>query len=237
MGEVQTKRDERSSGPRGDERDEAFISRLSECISIVGGQTAMARKADLSLSGLQKYLHGGEPTRRKLLAIAEAAGVSFAWLATGQNLENYDSDKKRKYFFDEEHLPRVNVSLSGGDGAIINNQNIIDHVLFSQKWLRDKIGKASSDRLAIVGVVGDSMEPTVHEGDDVMVDLSVTELIDNAIYAMRWGDNLVIKRLQRLMKGAVIISDNPSYRDQEIQETELSDLHIIGRVRWIGHIV
>ncbi len=38
----------------------------------------------MSLSGLRRYLAGGEPTLSKLLELAHAANVSLDWLATGQ---------------------------------------------------------------------------------------------------------------------------------------------------------
>ncbi len=54
------------------------------CARRVGSVSALARKAGISQGGIRRYGSGGEPTRPHLLALADAAGVSLSWLATGQ---------------------------------------------------------------------------------------------------------------------------------------------------------
>ena len=63
--------------------DQQFISRLEFCASTVGSVAALARKADISQSGIRKYYQGAEPTRPVLLALCKAAGVRLVWLAEG----------------------------------------------------------------------------------------------------------------------------------------------------------
>lgn len=63
--------------------DPDFIDRMQKCADLAGSVNALARKAELSQSGIRRYFTGGDPTRRVLIAIANAAGVDFAWLATG----------------------------------------------------------------------------------------------------------------------------------------------------------
>ncbi len=64
--------------------DPAFIGRMRICADLVGSVNALARKAELSQSGIRRYFTGGDPTRRVLISIADAAGVNFLWLATGE---------------------------------------------------------------------------------------------------------------------------------------------------------
>ncbi len=49
-----------------------------------GGQNALARKLDMSLGAVQRYLHGGEPTRQVLMKMSETCGVSLDWLVYGR---------------------------------------------------------------------------------------------------------------------------------------------------------
>lgn len=63
--------------------DPDFIDRMQKCADLAGSVNALARKADLSQSGIRRYFTGGDPTRRVLIAIANAVGVDCAWLATG----------------------------------------------------------------------------------------------------------------------------------------------------------
>jgi DNA-binding phage protein len=70
--------------------DGGFIERMQACATRAGSVNALARKADLSQSGIRRYFAGGEPTRKVLIAIAHAAGVDFRWLATGEGRMNRD---------------------------------------------------------------------------------------------------------------------------------------------------
>ena len=79
------------------------------------------------------------------------------------------------------------------------------------------------------------MEPTIHSGNTLLVDLSDKLLSDGSIYVLRVGDNLFAKRLQQRFDGTVeLISDNKEYKDQVVKPDELDQLQIIGKVVWIG---
>jgi len=65
---------------------EVFVERLKLLINKVAknNESQFARKAGLSNSGLKRYLAGGDPSRRKLIAIAKSNKVNLLWLATGE---------------------------------------------------------------------------------------------------------------------------------------------------------
>ena len=80
---------------------------------------------------------------------------------------------------------------------------------------------------------GDSMQPTLYDGDCVLIDTSDKYRIDNGhVYAFYIGDEIKIKRLYRNMRGDITIaSDNPVY-DKEIlrHDDESIVMNLIGRV-------
>lgn len=58
--------------------------RLRECVAKAGSGVALAEAAGIPRRSLENYLNGtSEPKLSVLAAIARAAGVSLAWLATG----------------------------------------------------------------------------------------------------------------------------------------------------------
>lgn len=62
----------------------AFSERLKDCETRAGGQSALARLAGITQSTIRGYMkRQTEPPRDILIQIAEAAGVSLLWLATG----------------------------------------------------------------------------------------------------------------------------------------------------------
>lgn len=59
--------------------------RLNALMLRAGNPNAFAKQTGLSVSGLKRYLNGGEPTASKIIQIAEATGVSPGWLLTGHH--------------------------------------------------------------------------------------------------------------------------------------------------------
>lgn len=79
------------------------------------------------------------------------------------------------------------------------------------------------------------MEPTLKEGDVLLINTAVTRVIDDAIYAIRINDTLMVKRIQKMADGSLIIkSDNPAYKEQIIPKYQVESLKIIGRSVWFG---
>lgn len=64
---------------------DGFPDRLKSAMRVAPSLRAFARDVGISDSVLRQYLSGkSEPTRPVLIALASAAGVDLAWLATGE---------------------------------------------------------------------------------------------------------------------------------------------------------
>jgi phage repressor protein C with HTH and peptisase S24 domain len=82
------------------------------------------------------------------------------------------------------------------------------------------------------------MEPTLREGDLLLIDLRQTKVTDDAIYVLSLDGRLLAKRLQLAVGGTIYIrSDNPVYKELTVSKDNTEDLHVIGRVIWIGRRV
>lgn len=131
-------------------------------------------------------------------------------------------------------LPRHDVRASAGHGAVVHSEQIVDHMTFRTDWLRSKFGLRPQD-VALIEVWGDSMEPTLSNGDLILVDISHPELRDNAVYVFQYNGTLLVKRIQRRMDGSVVIkSDNPRYEPDILPAGIAESLRIIGRMVWSG---
>ena len=82
----------------------------------------------------------------------------------------------------------------------------------------------------IISVRGDSMEPTLPDGCQVIVDRNRKELRNGRIYVMRTEEGLVVKRVKQNAQGWWLMSDNPTWAPLFLSE----DTDIIGEVRWLG---
>lgn len=84
-------------------------------------------------------------------------------------------------------------------------------------------------------VHGGSMEPFLFDSDTVLVNLAETHITNGKVYALRYGDELRIKRVYKKLDGGLILhSDNPDFlpRDEEVPPAVVDEhIAIIGRVR------
>lgn len=218
--------------------DEGFVERLKGLIksNFHNKETLFARAADLSPSGLKRYLSGGEPSRPKLIAMAKAANVNLLWLATGEGPKQARLERGADHHVANDEyalIPLYDVTVSAGGGAFNDQENILMRVPFLRKWLRAK-GLHEKD-LGLVRVHGDSMEHTLNEDDLLLIDKSQRRPSNGHIYIVYVQGALIVKRLQMLPSGDVLVlSDNKLYPEERVS---LEQLDIVGRAVWKGGIL
>lgn len=78
---------------------------------------------------------------------------------------------------------------------------------------------------SIVTARGESMVPTIADGDELLVNQADRAIGAGGIFVARLDGALVVKRLSRSDAGVRIISDNPAY-----PPLERADIDVIGRV-------
>ncbi|HVL30055.1 MAG TPA: S24 family peptidase [Sphingomicrobium sp.] len=131
-------------------------------------------------------------------------------------------------------LMRVPVRASAGPGALPGAELGQPYFAFDERWLKLLTG-SRPDELSIIRVEGDSMAPTLNDGDDILVDRAgCTEALRDGIYVLRVDDSLLVKRLaiHPMGKRVTVQSDNPAYPDWP--DCSLDEVHCIGRVIWAG---
>lgn len=121
-------------------------------------------------------------------------------------------------------VPRMAVSASAGPGTLVED----DHALRGE-WLDPavlrRLGVRAAD-LSIIAARGDSMEPTIADGDELLINhASIKLTARGGIFALRRDGVVMVKRLA-LGKGFVqIISDNPAY-----PMVEAGGVDVVGQV-------
>ena len=131
-------------------------------------------------------------------------------------------------------VKRVLVRASAGPGALPAAEQAEPYFAFDERWLR-ALTASKATELSIIRVEGDSMAPTLNDGDDILVDRAGCDgALRDGIYVLRVDDSLLVKRLaiHPLGKSVTVQSDNPAYPDWP--DCGLDDVHCIGRVIWAG---
>lgn len=129
-------------------------------------------------------------------------------------------------------LRHVDLSYSMGPGA--NIDDYVEEGSFEfDATLLSRITRSPSDRLFVASGAGDSMFPTLLDSDLVVIDTGQRIMnMQDRIWALSLFGAGAIKRLRTVGSDRIlVISDN---KDVENQEVSADDIHLLGRVVWLG---
>ncbi|MEQ1551630.1 S24 family peptidase [Sphingorhabdus sp.] len=129
-------------------------------------------------------------------------------------------------------VPKLAVGASAGAGALAEGEALAGKVCFDEAWLR-KLG-VEPRNVSLIRVEGDSMQPVLNDGDDIMVDKGAAlKPLRDGIHVIRIDGVLMVKRLARAPGGRLsVLSDNPAYPSWP--ERDPAEVQVVGRVVWVG---
>ena len=167
---------------------------------------------------------------------AKAYGVSVEWLMTGKSpVAKVMKAGPALELAGEAYtpIPVYDIRAAAGAGALVEDGDPSSHQIFRENFLM-RITRAPVEQLAVIQVSGDSMWTTLHDGDAVLIDRTITRVVKDGIYVLSLEGELLVKRCQRdLETGEVIVaSDNPAYQSFKVSSADRLD--VVGRVIWIG---
>lgn len=126
------------------------------------------------------------------------------------------------------------VRASAGGGSLIEQETERAQWPLPRDYVRHTLS-LSTNELSIVEVIGDSMTPTLHSGDKILIDRSDKSIAMPGIFALHDGDGTVVKRVEKIPASepprVALISDNPHHGRYEVPAEMVS---VIGRVVWFG---
>lgn len=192
--------------------------------------SSLSRMLGKNPAYIQQYIRRGTPKkldeedRRRL---AEFYGVSEQLLGASTRHGGQAQPKSHGLV----QIRQLQVGASAGAGSLADDE-YAESMGFGPKWLK-QLG-ADPAKLSLICVDGDSMDPTLCDGDDIMVDHGAAERqLRDGIYVLRMDDVLLVKRVALGPSGKLSIrSDNPQYPDWD--DVRAQDVNIIGRVVWTG---
>ncbi len=134
-------------------------------------------------------------------------------------------------------IPRLDVQPSSGYGALAADEDPTEMLAFRADWLR-RVG-INPEHARVLTNRGDSNEPTIRDGDVLLVDTSINNIVDNAFYIVVFNGLALLKRVQLRRDGSVVLSsDNKlAYQDEIVPVAEVPDLRIAARLMWFGRSI
>ncbi len=199
-----------------DARENLLMLANERRASLAGLSALIGRNA----SYLQQYIRKGSPRKleeRDRRTLARFFGVDESQLGAPEEIS---------VAIDSAYLeiPRLDAQASAGSGAE-GDDNAIGHLGFAPGWLRAQ--GLDPAHLSAIAVRGDSMEKTLADGDEILVDTRPAAL-RSGVHVVRVDGQLLVKRLQAESPGT-LISDNTMYPPVERAPDEIA---VVGRVVW-----
>ncbi|MEO0590146.1 MAG: LexA family transcriptional regulator [Pseudomonadota bacterium] len=185
-------------------------------------------------SYLQQFIRKGSP--RKLEESDRRALAQFFGVDENDLREEEEGVRENSYtapvvkpVSDYVEVPRLAIGASAGPGALPGAEAAFDAFKFSRRWLLEQGFEGA--QLSAITVEGDSMEPLLNNGDEILIDRSARAFRDG-VHVVRLGDTLMVKRVASAGAGRFsLLSQNLAYPPVSV---EAEELEIIGRVVWKG---
>ncbi|KAF0674400.1 S24 family peptidase [Profundibacterium mesophilum] len=200
--------------------------------TISGASTAAVGNSTL-ISNLKRKRHG-MPSIENLDRLADVLGLELYFGPPRPFLSNHEAIAFEGEFV---RVRRFDVQLSAGPGHNGENAAELAPLAFRAKWMFEQ--GLDAEKCVAVSVTGESMLPTLHPGDLVLVDRSKNDLRDGEIYALvDIAGDVRVKRLERLKDRLLLRSENVTFpTEMRSTPSEVEQMTIIGRVVWWGHTV
>jgi hypothetical protein len=177
----------------------------------------LSRLLDRNDAYIQQYMKRGSPrllpeAYRKRLA--RFFGVADAALGGDGDVAPRDTIA----------VPHLAVAASAGPGAFVEGESArrITHLA------RQEVPGIAPEHLSHILVTGDSMLPTLFDGDEILVDSTPPMRPREGLWVMTIDDTLMVKRVKRHGRGWTVVSDNADEPDPGLFDTGRMELK--GRV-------
>lgn len=198
-------------------------------------QTTLAQAVGVGQSTIARWEAEGTRNPREILELARALECSTAYLL-GESDERGEFLSEHRVPFrgavperDPDLVTVRQIDLSLGMGATYLDVPVTEvPQQFSQSFIR-LYTKSPPDRLMFAQGCGDSMMPTLHDSDLLLIDCAQRHVkMAEQIWAIAYAGFGAIKRLRPMPDGGIkMTSDNPHVADEIAYDGELE---VLGRV-------
>ena len=212
----------------------AFANRFQLIVDELanGSKKQFAELTQKSTSHIYKICRGtSRPSMTYMQKLYEDYQIDLTWLVTGEQSNNMQATS----FNNRSNLiyaPIFDVEASAGFGVEVTSEAVDEYFAFNKNWLSKQLG-VSSESLLFVNISGDSMEPTLQDGDQVLVDMTQQKVHNEGVFLLQTETGLMAKRLKINAQNTLqVTSDNPQYPKWEIRLEEQEFNPVSGKVVW-----
>jgi len=206
---------------------DTFIKRVFEATGIVS-QSDLASALKINRSAITQARKKNAVPAKWILQLYKSFGLNPDWVETGSGPTFHQKTDPNNTLFTS--IPKVKARLSAGGGSFEVGSEIEGFYAFRKDWLS---AKGTTNKMVLMDIFGNSMEPEMKDGDTILIDESQKDILAGAIFAVGVEDTIMVKRLEKHPNKLVLISDNKDYAPIYLQGSEIESIRIIGKVIWI----
>lgn len=200
----------------------------------------LARFAGIAASTLSDLELGLSKSTTALHKIAARLGLRPEWIETGKGPKEA---AQVGHETDSDYADVIGYSQAVGLGA--GGAEAVEYAeTHSLKFKKTSLRRRGilNRPLAVYYGRGDSMEPTIKDGDAILFDTSDTRVVDGVLYVIQVdgaaNPEYYVKRAMVLDAGIYFASDNPvgdhTWKKPKAMDSKKHPITVIGRVHWIG---
>ncbi len=208
-------------------RFDAFIHKVYEATGF-RYQNELASALGINPSAITQARKKDSIPARWILLLYRKYGLNPNWLEEGigpvfiKSFSTNESEFKK--------VPKVKARLCAGGGSFEVGSEIEGYYSFRMDWLSRK---GTAEKMVLLDIFGNSMEPEFREGDTVLIDEAQKDVLAGAVYAVGIDDTIMVKRVEKHPKGLVLFSDNTKYKSLYLENEDINRVRIIGKVIWV----
>jgi phage repressor protein C with HTH and peptisase S24 domain len=201
-----------------------------------GNKKHFAEITGKSASHIYKICRGmSRPSMAYLQELYGEYKVDLTWLLTGEHNESAQVAGTPRNS-DLVFAPMFDVQASAGIGSDVVAEDIEDYFAFNKSFLSRQLN-VSSEELVFVTISGDSMLPTLHDSDRVLVDMSQKTVSHEGLYLLQSESGLMAKRLSDHQGLLRVVSDNPEFESWTIKASAREANPIAGKIVWCARTI
>ncbi len=209
-------------------RLEDVLPKMKEIISEEIGKVKIFDKDVAEVLGIKQLSFATMKKRGRLpleeiLEFCAQRKISINWLLYNQSTKSLEAQTDKyvnvRYFGD--------IFASAGGGAF-NYEDESEEIAIDEHMATLMGGKAQMKNIDAINVLGDSMEPTLHDGDIIFINRTLKDVNKNGIFAISTEIGLFVKRVMPKSDGSLdLISDNSMYGVETVRS---ENIEVIGKV-------
>ncbi len=206
---------------------EIFTKRIGEALSI-RSQNELALNIGVNPSAITQARKKDTIPDKWILQLYRKYGLNPDWVERGIGPTFINSSNAAEAEF--RQVPKVKARLCAGGGSFEVGSEIEGYYSFRKDWL---LRKGAAEKMVLLDIFGNSMEPEFREGDTVLIDESQKDVLAGAVYAVGIDDTIMVKRVEKHPKGLVLLSDNTKYKPIYMENEDINRVRIIGKALWV----